>query len=245
MQGRLEIAAGGGADRRSAKIADRPLINRAKRSLRPGRSTPPRGASRPQKPRLTGPPRGNNQREQPFGPARGTRVARVGISVEIRVGISVGVEGLGPRWGWTGPAGLRSLPAKQHAPKARPSPATDCGRQAVVPGRPSSTNGYAVGPARRRGAGHSPLTAGHRAPAGTTSLPASLVASKPGGGISPRTPLLPSTASGQDVTNRWRRLAGDMRTDRNSNPSRPGEQRGGRIVTGRWICLFCCYDPRR
>jgi hypothetical protein len=46
---------------------------------------------------------------------------RVGSSVGFRVGSSVGVEGLGH--GGTGPqpAGLRSLPAKQHAPKARPT----------------------------------------------------------------------------------------------------------------------------
>ena len=36
-------AAAGGADRRSAKNAAAPRINRAKRTTRPGRSTPPRG----------------------------------------------------------------------------------------------------------------------------------------------------------------------------------------------------------
>jgi hypothetical protein len=30
---------------------------------------------------------------------------------------------------------LRSLPAKQHAPKARPHPATDRGRLGLVPGQ--------------------------------------------------------------------------------------------------------------
>jgi hypothetical protein len=44
-QGRPEIAAGGGAGRRSAKVAAAPDgINRAKRTTRRGRSTPPRGA---------------------------------------------------------------------------------------------------------------------------------------------------------------------------------------------------------
>jgi hypothetical protein len=56
---------------------------------------------------------------------------------------------------------LRSLPAEQHAPKARPSPATDCGRQPAG----SRAGGQARmaapwRPARRRGAGHSRLTAG-------------------------------------------------------------------------------------
>jgi hypothetical protein len=37
------------------------------------------------------------------------------------VGTRVGVEGLGRGGTGPGPAGLRSLPAKQHAPKARPS----------------------------------------------------------------------------------------------------------------------------
>jgi hypothetical protein len=62
-------------------------------------------------------------------------VAGVGISVDIRVGISVGVNGLGH--GGTGPRppGLRSLPAKQHAPKARPSPATDRGQRGGGPGQ--------------------------------------------------------------------------------------------------------------
>jgi hypothetical protein len=35
-----------------------------------------------------------------------------------------------------GPVGLRSLLAKQHAPKARPLPATDCGRRRRPTGVP-------------------------------------------------------------------------------------------------------------
>jgi hypothetical protein len=82
-------------------------------------------------------------------------VAGVGPSVGFRVGSSIGV--VAPEPGRVRPglpvsgAGLRSLPAKQHAPKAGPSPATDRGR------------------AWR--------------PACTTSLPAILVASTPGGDI--------------------------------------------------------------
>jgi hypothetical protein len=53
----------------------------------------------------------------------GTRVAGVGTRVGTRVPTSVGGNGLGHRGTGRGPAGLRSLPAKQHAPKARPSPA--------------------------------------------------------------------------------------------------------------------------
>jgi hypothetical protein len=41
--GQAEIAAGGGAGRRPAKIADAPNINHAKRTTRPGRSSPPEG----------------------------------------------------------------------------------------------------------------------------------------------------------------------------------------------------------
>ena len=70
----------------------------------------------------------------------GTRVAGVGSSVGFRVGSSVGVAA--PELGRVrarrpaSGAGLRSLPAKQHALKARPLPATDRGRQGGVPGRP-------------------------------------------------------------------------------------------------------------
>ena len=104
--------------------------------------------------------------------------------VGFRVGISVGVNGLGHGGTGPGPSGLRSLPAKQHAPKARPHPATDRGRHGRVPSQAvkdewahrASLRGW-------RGAGHSPLTAGQFAPASTTSLPASLVAGTPGGDI--------------------------------------------------------------
>src|SRR5215211_8590250 len=75
---------------------------------------------------------------------RGTPPLRVGNDVGVDVGNDVGVKPPWPRVARAGPAGLRSLPAKQHAPKARPSPATDRGRRGVVPGRPSRTNGCAV-----------------------------------------------------------------------------------------------------
>ena len=65
--------------------------------------------------------------------ARGTPPLRVGNDVEVDVGNNVGVKPLRPRAARAGPPGLRSLPAKQHAPKARPSPATDRGRHGVVP----------------------------------------------------------------------------------------------------------------
>src|SRR4029453_9290370 len=95
---------------------------------------------------------------------RDTPLLRVGNDVGVDVGNDVGVNAPGPRVARAGPAGLRSLPAKQHAPKARPSPATDRGRRGVVPGRPSSTNGCAVGTCGAAGTGHSRLPARHRAP---------------------------------------------------------------------------------
>jgi hypothetical protein len=95
--------------------------------------------------------------------ARGTPPLRVGNDVGVDVGNDVGVNDLGHRGTGPAPAGLRSLPAKQHAPKARPSPATDRGRQGVSRAGRQARMAAPWGPARRRGAGHSPLTAGHRA----------------------------------------------------------------------------------
>jgi hypothetical protein len=60
-------------------------------------------------------------------------VAGVGSSVEFRVGSSVGVNRLGHVGTRPGPAGLRSLPAKQHAPRARPFTVTDRGRRGLIP----------------------------------------------------------------------------------------------------------------
>jgi hypothetical protein len=86
---------------------------------------------------------------------------------------------------------LRSLPAKQHAPKARPSftrhppwPARRGPEQAV--------KGEWVRRGCRAVAGCRTFALDGRAsrPISTTSLPASLMASMPGGGASPRTPLL-------------------------------------------------------
>jgi hypothetical protein len=120
--GQAEIAAAGGAGRRHAENADRPLINRAKRTTRPVRSIPPRGASQPRFLRPTGPTRGLSWTDALNYRGRGTPPQRVGAKPPR------------PRAARAGPAGLRSLPAKQHAPKARPLPATDRGRQGGVPG---------------------------------------------------------------------------------------------------------------
>jgi hypothetical protein len=144
--------------------------------------------------------------------------------------------------GW---AGLRSLPAKQHAPKARPLTATDRGRRGVVPGRPSSTNGYAAWSCAAAGCRTFALDGRASRPADTTSLPASLAASMPGG-ASPPDPPPPKHGTRQGyyeplVTS----LAAALPTERNSSPRRQGNQRGGRIVTSRRACLPCCYDSRR
>jgi hypothetical protein len=112
------------------------------------------------------------------------------------VGNDVGSSRPGQGWPGRDRQGLRSLPAKQHAPKARPSPATDRGRRAGVPGRPSRTNGLAVGAARRRGAGHSPLTAGQSRPTAPRAFRRAWWPVRRGETASPRTPLLPSTAQG-------------------------------------------------
>jgi hypothetical protein len=61
--------------------------------------------------------------------ARGTPPLCVGNDVGVDVGNDVGVKSARPKAAGAEPAGLRSLPAKQHAPKARPSSATDRGRQ--------------------------------------------------------------------------------------------------------------------
>ena len=112
-------------------------------------------------------------------------MASVGTSVPT----SVGVNGLGHGGARSGPAGLRSLPAKQHAPKARPLPATDRGRRGVVPGRPSRANGRAVGSCAAAGCRTFSLDRRAARPAGTTGLPAILVASTPGEEAPPPDPL--------------------------------------------------------
>ena len=181
-------AAEGGADRRSAKNAARPIdqSREAHRSAWPLHS--PRG----------GMTSGNGA----LGRRGGTRVAGVGSSVGFRVGSSVGSRALGP--GGTGPrpAGLRSLPAKQHAPKARPLPTTDCGRHA---GSRAGRQGRMAAPcraARWRGAGHSPLTAGHRAPAAPRAFRRAWWPASRGEGPPPDPPP-PRAARGQRVTVGW------------------------------------------
>jgi hypothetical protein len=144
------------------KGADAPMnqSREAHHSARPLHS--PEGAS----PAAIRPPAGEG----------GTRVAGVGSSVGFRVGVNaLGHRGTGP-----GPAGLRSLPAQQHAPKARPSPATDCGRRGVVPGRPSSTNGCTAWTCAVAGCRTFALDGRASCPAGTTAPRAIRVASKPG-----------------------------------------------------------------
>ena len=74
--------------------------------------------------------------------SRGISTFETGPSVPT----SVGVDGLGHGASWARPAGLRSLPAKQHAPKARPLPATDCGRCPAAGSR-SAPSRLEVGPA--------------------------------------------------------------------------------------------------
>jgi hypothetical protein len=104
-----------------------------------------------------------------------------------------------------GGAGLRSLPAKQHAPKARPTTNHRQWPAAVVPSRPSSTNGCTAWTAPWRGAGHSRLTAGHRAPAAPPGPGRAW--RQPGRGeeeSSPRTPLLLGTTGTSRVGPRGR-----------------------------------------
>src|SRR4029453_14974991 len=86
--------------------------------------------------RPTSPTRGITSSNGAPGRRGGTRGAGVGASVEFRVGSSVGVNRLGHGGTGPGPPGLRSLPAEQHAPKARPLPATDRGRRGRVSGGP-------------------------------------------------------------------------------------------------------------
>src|SRR5215217_3350299 len=120
---------------------------------------------------------------------RGTPLLRVGNDVGIDVGNDVGVKPPWPRVARAGPAGLRSLPAKQHAPKARPHPATDRGRRGGIPGRPSSTNGCAVGTCAAAGCRTFALDRQAARPASTADLGAILVASTPGGdGLPPDPP---------------------------------------------------------
>jgi hypothetical protein len=71
---------------------------------------------------LHSPEGGMTSGDPAFGGRRGTHPERVGNDVGIDGGNDVGVNRLGHGGTGPGPAGLRSLPAKQHAPKARPHP---------------------------------------------------------------------------------------------------------------------------
>ena len=161
-----EIAAEGGAGRRSAKNADSAVESIA-RSAPLGAAAPlPRGGpvGRGFCGRLA--PRGGMTSGDPAAERRGgTRVAGVGTRVGTSVPTSVGVDGLGHGGSWAGTgraAELASEAARAEGaspPRHRPWPARQGPGQAVKDEwlrRPE--------PARRRGAGHSPLTAGHRAP---------------------------------------------------------------------------------
>ena len=81
------------------------------------------------------PHEGYDQREQTIWQSRGTPVARVDLTVGPWRMVRAGQE-------------LRSLPAKQHAPKARPHPATDRGRRpaptAASGGHPAGQGGRGV-----------------------------------------------------------------------------------------------------
>jgi hypothetical protein len=93
-------------------------------STRPVRSTPPEGVL--------------SWRYALDHPGRGTPPQRVGNDV--------GSSRPGPRTAGAGPAGLRSLPAKQHAPKCVPPPATDRGRHAGVAAVVVVTSTASIGP---------------------------------------------------------------------------------------------------
>jgi len=77
----------------------------------------------------------------------GYAICGAGNDVKVDVGNDVGslaTSGPGARASPVRGAGLRSLPAKQHAPKARPTTDHAEWPAGVVPGRPSSTNGLAA-----------------------------------------------------------------------------------------------------
>jgi hypothetical protein len=142
-----------------------------------------------------------------------------------------------------GPPGLRSLPAKQHAPKARvptlpPTVAGAPWSRAGGQGRMGSP----WEPARRRGAGHSPLTAGQLATTAPPALRRTWWPACRGEGL----PLDPPPAAGgaaRALRTFASGLAGDVADERNSSPSRRAEQRGEQFVTGCRACLLYCYDP--
>ena len=77
-------------------------------------------------------------------------MAGVGTRVGTSVPTSVGAEAPATVVAGPGPAGLRRLPAKQHAPQARPSPTTHGDRRRPCPGEAVKHEWPAVGPARRR-----------------------------------------------------------------------------------------------
>jgi hypothetical protein len=150
--GQAEIAAFGGADRRSAQ--DR---GRADRSI--ALSAPP-GLAAPLPPRgdVTWTDAGTRER-------RGTPPPRVGNDVGVDVGNDVGVRPPGPRAARDRndkAAELASEAARAEgaSPPPPPTVAGEAWSRAGRQGRLSTP----WGAARRRGAGHSPLTAGHRAP---------------------------------------------------------------------------------
>jgi hypothetical protein len=156
--GQVQIAAGGGAGRRSAKIAAGPNQSIARSA--------PLGAAAPL-------PLGGLPAVMPPSRRRGgTHLAGVGIAGGVGIAIDVGANRLGHRGPEPNPAGLRSLPAKQHAPKARPHPraaprrrhrARSGGRPAASPSAPVKHEWAHRLHGAAPGAGHSRLTGRHRA----------------------------------------------------------------------------------
>ena len=143
----------------------------------------------------------------------------------------------------------RHGPVLPEHPGWRPGQAGDCPRRRRGPqvrqerGQADASNARSAPSARRRGAGHLPLTAGQLAPTAPPALRRAWWPVRPGGGATHRTPSR-RWRRGQGVTNRLRRdLLATLRTKRSSSPSGRAEQRGGQFVTGCRACLLYCYDP--
>jgi hypothetical protein len=181
--GRHLIAAEGGADRRSAKNADAPIYQSREALL----------AARP----LHSPEGGRAGQMTLIIDRRGTHPQGVGNDVGVDVPIAVGVAGNhrpGARGSPVGGAGLRSLPAKQHAPKARSTTNHDEWPAGVVPGRPSSTNDLTAWTCAAAECRTFALDRRASRPSCTTKPPGEQAAARPGGSPPPD-PLLGTTGS--------------------------------------------------
>jgi hypothetical protein len=224
-QGRLAIAAGGGADRRSAKNADGPMNQtREAHPLRP--SAPLRASELHQYPRLPTPGvRTPARRER-----RGGR------------GLRAGPGKAAARWAGQGCGACQRSSTRRRRVH---HPATGRGRRAGQPGGPSSANGCAAGPAPPRGAGHSRLTAGHRAmPAPPRPRRAS---QQPGRGeeaSSPRTPLLGTTGSSPASSRQAGRPAGAAARDVAAMCCQAGWSSGVFTSAGAWPSVVGTWRRR-